>query len=254
MHLAVDMGNSEAKIALFDDDSLRRIAAISTDRFRDAESAERALRGALSQAGVAAESLLGSAAAVVVPERAAPLREALAAIHVGRDPLFVDRTIRMNIRLGYERPEELGADRIADAAAGYDRVGGAVVVVDLGTATTFNAVDARGVFLGGAIAAGVRTAVERLARRAARLFEAELRFPERAIGRSTEEALRSGALYGAAAMVDGMVERILEELGGGAAVGTGGFAAMICPRTRLVREWDEDLTLKGLRLLSRLNR
>jgi len=252
MRIAVDLGNSRTKVALFDENSFRRIGAFPSDRFGTPRAAEETLREALAAAS--AEGLEDSVAAAVVPESTEALREALAAFHPGREPLLVDHATPSGLRLGYERTEELGPDRIADAVAGRDRAGGAVVVVDLGTATTFNAVDREGVFLGGAIAPGVRTGAEGLARRGARLFETELLCPERAIGRSTEEAIRSGVLWGAAAMVDGMAARILEEMGGGSAVGTGGWAPLVCPRTSLVREWDVDLTLKGLRLLSLRNR
>ncbi|MFH1679366.1 MAG: type III pantothenate kinase, partial [Candidatus Eisenbacteria bacterium] len=145
-------------------------------------------------------------------------------------------------------------DRIADAVAGFAEARGAVVVVDLGTATTFNAVNSDGVFLGGAIAPGVRMGADALAGRAARLHRAELAFTERAIGRSTDESIRSGVLWGAASMIDGMVARIRDELGGGMVIATGGLSSLVAPRSRSIDRVDPLLSLKGLRLLYERNR
>ena len=203
---------------------------------------------------MAGEESGGSVFSSVVPALVPVATELLARL-AGGAPLVVGPEIDLGIRLAYERPADLGPDRIADAVAGWAAAkGGAVLVVDFGTATTFNAVTAEGVFLGGAIAAGLLTAAEAVARRGARLFEPDLRFPARVIGRSTEECLRSGALWGAAALVDGMIEKMKKEMGGACTIATGGLATFVAPRCAAVDLVDEDLTLKGLMLLYERNR
>jgi type III pantothenate kinase len=258
MRIAIDMGNTETAVALFDRERIAGVRRIKTARFlageRPAGLLEDALAGLRSEDPVTRDAAIeGSVVASVVPEAAPALLAALSGFHHG-EPLVVGPSIDLGIRIGYERPEELGPDRIADAVAGFAKAGGAVIVIDLGTATTFNAVTADGTFLGGAIAPGVRTGAEALGRAASRLFTPDLRLPERSIGRSTDEALRSGILWGAVEMVDGMADRMRKEMGGAAVLATGGLAPLVAPRSRVIESSDELLTLKGLKLLYERNR
>jgi type III pantothenate kinase len=152
--------------------------------------------------------------------------------------------------LAVEAPREVGADRYVDAFEGTVRYGAPLIVIDFGTATTFNCVNARGEFIGGAIAPGLRTSVEALVARAARLYRVELARPKEAIGRNTVTNLQSGAIYGYAGLVDGLVERMRAEMGGTARViATGGNAGLLADVARSIEQVDDHLRLEGLRRL-----
>jgi type III pantothenate kinase len=153
----------------------------------------------------------------------------------------------------YDNPREVGADRIADGVGAYDLYPGASIIVDMGTATVFDVVSAKGEYLGGAIAPGVAISLEALYRHAAALRSVELVLPRSVVGRSTAESIQSGVLYGFAAQVDGMVERILDELGEATVIGTGGLASLIAPITKRVRIVEPWLTLHGLRIVHERN-
>jgi type III pantothenate kinase len=153
----------------------------------------------------------------------------------------------------YENPREVGADRVADAVAAYDLYPGPSVVVDMGTATVFDVISANGEYLGGAIAPGVAISLEALYTHAAALRSVELVKPRSVIGRSTVESIQSGVLYGFAAQVDGIVDRILDELGEATIIGTGGLASLIAPHTKHVRIIEPWLTLHGLRIVHERN-
>jgi type III pantothenate kinase len=153
----------------------------------------------------------------------------------------------------YENPREVGADRVADAVAAYDLYPGPSVVVDMGTATVFDVISANGEYLGGAIAPGVAISLEALYTHAAALRSVELVKPRSVIGRSTVESIQSGVLYGFAAQVDGIVERIIDELGEATIIGTGGLASLIAPHTKHVRIIEPWLTLHGLRIVHERN-
>jgi type III pantothenate kinase len=154
----------------------------------------------------------------------------------------------------YENPREVGADRVADAVGAYDLYPGALIVVDLGTATVFDVISANGEYLGGAIAPGVAISLEALYTHAAALRSVELVRPRSVIGRSTVESIQSGVLYGFAAQVDGIIDRILDELGEATIIGTGGLASLIAPHTKHVRIIEPWLTLHGLRIVHERNR
>jgi type III pantothenate kinase len=153
----------------------------------------------------------------------------------------------------YDNPREVGADRIADAVGAYDLYPGASVIVDMGTATVFDVISAKGEYLGGAIAPGVAISLEALYSHASALRSVELVRPRSVIGRSTVESIQSGVLYGFAAQVDGVVERILEELGEATVIGTGGLAGLIAPNTKHVSIIEPWLTLHGLRIVHERN-
>ena len=153
----------------------------------------------------------------------------------------------------YENPREVGADRIANSVGAYDLYPGAAVVVDMGTATTFDAISAKGEYLGGAIAPGVAISLEALYTEASALRSVELIAPRSVIGRSTVESIQSGVLYGFAAQVDGVTQRILEELGEATVIATGGLAGLIAPHTKLVQYVEPWLTLHGLRIVHERN-
>jgi type III pantothenate kinase len=173
----------------------------------------------------------------------------------GREPLFVGPGVRTGVPILYENPHEVGADRIVNAVAAVARYGAPVVVLDFGTATTLDVVSARGEYLGGVIAPGLGISAEALFTRAARLSRVDLRRPARVIGRTTEESVQSGLFHGYAALVEGLIAKVLEELGAPAkVVATGGLAPVFDRALASLDAVDPDLTLHGLRLIWEKNR
>ncbi|NQW49561.1 MAG: type III pantothenate kinase, partial [Planctomycetes bacterium] len=174
--------------------------------------------------------------------------------YLGHEMLVVGPGFKTGMPLRYDNPREIGADRLVNAVAAYERTQGACIVVDFGTAITYDPVSAEGEYLGGIISPGVEISVEALASRAAKLPKVDLEPPRALIGKSTIEAIRSGVIYGFAAMVDGIVARLLEEMGEETAtIATGGLAHHIVPFTERIDEIDDLLTLEGLRILFERN-
>jgi type III pantothenate kinase len=170
-------------------------------------------------------------------------------------PLHVTAGIKTGLRILYDTPREVGADRVADAVAAIHHYGPPLIVVDLGTATVFDAINGDGEYLGGAISPGLGIASEALFRRAAKLYRVELDRPKSAIGRNTITAIQSGILFGYVGLIEGIVARMKTELGGDTKViGTGGYSAIIARETDAIDKVDPDLTLEGLRLIYELNR
>jgi len=169
----------------------------------------------------------------------------------GRSPLVVTHELPIGLSYKVPDPSTIGADRLVNMVATLQLYGGPAIVVDLGTATTFDALTARGVFLGGAIAPGIETSAEELYRRAARLARVELRRPPRAIGRNTEENIQAGVIFGAVGQVDGIVGRIRKEMGGKPRViATGGLAEIVARDSATIQKVDADLTLRGLKVIA----
>ncbi len=244
MFLALDLGNTHLKLGLFRGAALVRAWRLSSDPRRTADELALALGGLL---GRSARSVTGCAVASVVPALDPALREACVRLF-RRAPVVVDHRSRLGFTVGYQPPSDVGADRLADAAAALRLVGAPVIVADFGTALTINVVDRRRVYLGGAIAPGPALALESLFRRAARLPQVAAEAPRAAVGRSSGESLRSGAVFGAAALVDGLLERVFRELGERPPViATGGAAPLVVPHARLLKRIEPDLTLHGIR-------
>ncbi len=241
--IAVDVGNTETVIGRFTGAELEESWRV-TSKPATTDELRLALEGMLKTGAAGCASVLCS----VVPALTRPWAEALRTIS-GRDALEVVPG-NSPIPLHVTEPDSVGPDRIANALAGRVLHGAPCIVVDLGTATTFDCVSRQGAFVGGAIAPGMGTAADELFRRAARLSNIELRRPERAVGRTTAENLRVGVLWGYAGLVDALVRRMRSELGGRPKViATGGHAHMVAPECETVDLVDDGLTLKGLRLL-----
>jgi type III pantothenate kinase len=171
------------------------------------------------------------------------------------EPMVVTHEIKTGIKMRYDNPKEVGADRIVNAAAAYKLYGGPIIIVDFGTATTFCAVTKSGEYLGGAITPGVKISAEALFQRASKLPRVELAKPAKVIGADTISAMQSGIIYGYAGLVDGIVERMKKELSMEARViATGGLAELVSPETKTIQEIKPHLTLEGLRLLYEINR
>ncbi len=226
---------------------------IATVGDRTAHDYALVIAGLLQLDGYSLErDVSGVAVTSSVPVATAALRE-LASQRFSMPFVVLGPGVPSGIEIAYDNPKEVGADRVANAAGAFDRYGGPVIVVDLGTATTFDAITAKGEYLGGAIVPGVEISMDALFVHAAALRRVDLVSPERAIGRSTAESLQSGTVFGFAAQVDGLACRIEEELGGSTVVATGGLAPVIAPSSRRVDWVDPWLTLHGLHLIYELN-
>jgi type III pantothenate kinase len=254
MLLAIDVGNTNTVLGLYDGNELVHDFRIETAKGRTTDEYHVLLVSLLQLAGVDPGNVRATILASVVP----PLNE-LFVEAVDRafdhDVLVVGPGIKTGMPILYENPREVGADRIVNAVAAYERVRDAVIVVDFGTATTFDCISAKGEYLGGSIAPGVEISASALFSRAAKLPRAEIALPPKAIGRNTIHSMQSGIVYGYVGLVDGLVRRLREEMGAECSVlATGGLARLIEPQSETIDEVDEYLTLDGLRLLYERNR
>jgi type III pantothenate kinase len=251
--LAIDVGNTHTTAAVYQGADLLHDWRVSTVRGATADELAVQHEGILNLRGGSLTALDGMVVASVVPTLTSGYQE-LAARYLDRPALVLGPGVRTGMPIDIDNPHELGADRIANAVAAYQRYGGPCLVVDFGTATNFDAVSAEGAYVGGAIAPGVEISATALTDRAARLVKVDLVPPARAIGKSTVECLQSGIVFGTVAMVDGMVVRLRAELGGDAIViATGGLAGLIGQFSAEIDEHDPLLTLEGLRLVHELN-
>ncbi len=253
MLLAMDVGNTHTTIGVFRDGEILRRFRLTTARNRTVDELGLLLRQLCQWSQIAAEEISGVIVGSVVPPLDGALRAAVAT-YLHAEPLFVAPGIRSGMPLRVETPHELGADRLCNAVAAFAEYGGPCVVVDFGTATTWDVVSAHGEFLGGVIAPGLEIAAEALFSRAAKLPRVELAAPPRAIGKATVDSMQAGLVFGYVGLVEGLTQRVLGELGSGTVVATGGLASVIGRHTDIFTAVDEDLTLKGLRLLWEKNR
>jgi type III pantothenate kinase len=243
--LAIDAGNSNVKFAVFDGDKLVGQWRLSTNTARTDKQYFTLLRD-LIQLGANLEAIV---VASVVPSLNATLAH-FAEEYFKLTPVFVNHATNTGVRIRYDSPADLGADRIVDAVAAIEKYGAPCIVVDFGTATTFNAINAAGEFIGGAISPGMMTCSEALIARTAKLPRDAFVRPEKVIGSSTVSAIQSGLYHGYAGLVDGVLERMIEEMGATPRViATGGLASAVAAASRFIQEVDDTLTLEGLRLV-----
>src|SRR5262245_35966829 len=249
MLLVIDVGNTNTKIGVFDGDRLLVSWTLTTRREQTADEYGVFAGTLLGTRGLKPGDIEGVAISNVVP----PVQQALermAEQYFGATAFSVEPGLNTPVTLAVESPREVGPDRIVAVVAAQARYGAPLIVVDLGTATRFDCLNARGEFIGGAIAPGIAVAVDALLNRAARLFRVELVRPKEAIGRSTVTNIQSGVVYGYAGLVDGLVERMKTEMGGSPRViATGGLAPLIADVARTIDHVDADLKLHGLRLI-----
>jgi type III pantothenate kinase len=255
MLLAIDVGNTTITVGLFEGETLRATWRIATEHQRLADEYAVILLALLNAEGVRPEDVQHVAMASGVPDLV-PVFEGLCRDRLGADALVVGTGTRTGVKILYDSPRDVGADRVADVVAATKRYGPPpLIIVDLGTGLVFDAVSKDGDYLGGAIAPGVHVAAEALYERAAKLYPVELSAPPAAIGKNTIGAVQSGLMFGYVALIEGMVARFQAELGGGAKViGTGGWAGLFAKETKVFDVVDPDLTLHGLRLIYELNR
>jgi type III pantothenate kinase len=251
--LAIDVGNTQTVVGLYDGERLADHWRTASVRSQTADELAVELHGLLAVRGRSFADVTATVASSGVPQLAGALRQ-VARDHFGHEALLIAPGVRTGLELRVDSPHEVGADRVANSVAALAIQPGPLVVVDFGTAINFDAVSADGAFLGGAIAPGLEVAVSALGERAARLFTVELRAPEHAIGRNTAENMQSGAIFGYAGLVDGLVRRFAVELGGTVAViATGGLAPVVAPHCETIQRVEPWLTLEGLRLIWELN-
>ena len=253
MLLAVDVGNTNISYGVLEGGKLLHHFRTESARQRTADEFAVQIRQMMGLYGVDPAAITHAILASVVPV----LTDTMIAFvkrAFGIDPLVVGPGMKSGMPILYEDPREVGADRIVNAVAGYDWAKGAVIVVDFGTATTFDCVSKKGEYLGGVIVPGVQISADALFSRAARLHRVELALPPKAIGRNPTQSMQSGIIYGYAGLVDGLCARLSKELGDGTRViATGGLASLIGKQTEAIEQVDQDLTLTGLRLIHERN-
>lgn len=253
MLLAVDLGNTNVVLGLYEGEKLVQTFRVATVRSRTEDEYAVLLQQLFSLRQLSFHSVSAAIIASVVPQLTDVMVSAIRQA-VGREPMIVGPGLKTGMPVLYDNPHDVGADRIVDAVAAYARFGSGVIVVDFGTATTFNCVSPKGEYLGGVIVPGVKVSLEGLLQSAAKLRPVELTAPPRVMGRNTTHALQSGVIHGYAAMVDGLVERLLEELGFPCRIiATGGLSSLIGKHTKRIDELDLNLTLEGLRILYERN-
>ncbi len=254
MLLCIDVGNTNITLGLYDAETLGPRWRLATDHERMPDEFILQILGLLAHAGIEREDLSGAAIASVVPPLTARWVE-VCRKGLNLDPLVVDGTVETGVRILYDDPTVVGADRVVDAVAAFRLYGGPACVVDFGTATTFDAISSDGDYLGGAIAPGIGIASQALFQRAAMLPRVELARPPSAIGRNTAHSMQSGLLFGYVSLVEGMVARFRLELGAHTKViGTGGLAEIIARETDVLQILAPWLTLDGLRMVYEMNR
>jgi len=253
MLLVIDVGNTNVTLGLYEGDKLNPHWRLATDHNRMPDEYGLQLLGLLQNAGKSIKDLTGISLASVVPPLTQRVVQACRE-YLKQEPLVVDTGIKTGIKIRYEDPKAVGADRVCDAVATLKLYGGPACIVDFGTATTFNALTKDGEYLGGAITAGINLAADALFTHAAKLQRIDLQRPPSVIGRNTVHAMQSGLLFGYVSMVEGMVARFKSELGSDMkVVATGGLAESIAQETKVIDVLAPWLTLDGLRFIWELN-
>ncbi len=258
MLLAIDVGNTNIVLGVFEGAQLRATWRLLTLRERTADEVGFMVVGLIGHEHIDLAAIDQVVLASVVPPLT-PIMIGMVKRYFGRDPLVVDPRTNAGMPILYERPSEVGADRIANSIAAYEQYGRVrgepLIVADLGTATTFDAITVKGEYLGGVICPGPQIAADALFQRAARLPRVDVQKPKTVVGRTTVHAIEAGLFYGYLGMVEGLVRRISDELGGRPiSIATGGLAPLIVPETTVFHAVEPDITLQGLRIIWERNR
>lgn len=248
MLMVLDVGNTNTVLGVYRQEELLHNWRLVTERDRTADEWGILLRTLFSLSEISTGAISAIVISCVVPP-ACPALEEMALRYYGIQPFFIDPTMDIGMPVRYHPPEDVGADRVVNAVAAYEQFGGPAIVVDFGTATTFDAISDHGEYLGGVIAPGIGISAEALFLKAARLPRVEIRQPRRIIGDSTVASIQSGLYWGYAGLVDGVLRRMKEELDEAHVVSTGGLAELISPACEEIDSVDKNLTLEGMRLI-----
>ena len=251
--LAVDVGNTNVVLGIYDlskgpDSPLVCSWRLATSRERTVDEYGVSALALMRHQGIEASQIKHVAISCVVPPLH-PILMSLASIYFGVEAFYVEPGVKTGVKVLIDNPAELGADRLVNAVAAIEAYGAPIIVVDFGTATTFDVVNAKREYLGGLICPGLKISADALFQRASRLPRVEVAEPDRLVGRNTVQAMQAGIFYGYVGMVDGILERLLAECPEAKVVSTGGLAKVIGPHTRAIRLEAPDLTLDGLRIL-----
>lgn len=249
MLLVIDVGNTNTSLGVYKNADLLAHWRLTTNPARTVDEYGVHSRNLFALAQMDFKAIDAIAIASVVPPLNYTLRR-MAEVYFHLTPLFVDHTLNTGLKILYQPASDVGADRIVDAVAAIEKYGAPCIVVDFGTATTFNAINAQSEYLGGVITPGIMISSEALFARTAKLPRVDIRRPEKVVGSSTVEAMQSGLYYGYAGLVDGVLQRMMEELGEKPRViATGGLAPLIATASKFIEKVDDTLTLEGLRLV-----
>lgn len=249
MLLVIDVGNTNTSLGVYEGEQLVAHWRLTTARARTVDEYGVHARNLFALAGLNFQAITAIAIASVVPPLNYTLKR-MAEVYFHLTPLFIDHSTETGMRILYDPPSDVGADRIVDAVAAIKKYGAPCIVVDFGTATTFDAVNAEGHYLGGVITPGITISADALFERAARLPRVEIKRPQSVVGSSTVNSMQSGLYYGYVGLVDGILRRMRDELGSDVRIiATGGLAPLIATGSELIAVVDETLTLEGLRLI-----
>lgn len=249
MLLAIDIGNTNTSLGVFDGVDLVAHWRLTTERARTGDEWGVLARNLFALSSLDVKSINAIAIASVVPPLNFTINR-VAEVYFGLTPLFVDHTVDTGVPILYQPPSDVGADRIVDAVAALHKYQAPCIVVDFGTATTFDAINSKGEYLGGVISPGITISADALFQRAAKLPRVEIKRPRTVIGPATVEAMQSGLYHGYIGLVDGILKKMIAELGGSVRViATGGLAPLIAKGSAFIQEVDQTLTLEGLRLV-----
>lgn len=253
MLLVVDIGNTNTVLGVYRGEELVHHWRLATSHSRTSDEYAVLLRQLFEMASIGMHDVHGCIIACVVPPMLSTFVR-MAENYFGMTPMVVGPGIKTGMPILYENPREVGADRVVNAVAAYARYNGACIVVDLGTATTFDAISKKGEYMGGAIVPGVTISAEALFQRASKLPRVDIAAPPRVVGRNTVHSMQSGILFGYVSLIDGMVRRIVAEYGEPMnVIATGGLSGLFAEHSELIDDFDPDLTLTGLRILYERN-
>ncbi len=255
MLLVFDVGNTNMVLGVYKDNKLACNFRIGTDKSKTSDEYGVIIRQLFEYEGILLKDIDDVIISSVVPEVMHSL-ENFSIKYCLKEPMIVGPGIKTGINIKYENPQQVGADRIVNAVAGFEKYGGPLILIDFGTATTFCAVSEKGEYLGGAISPGIKISCDALFQKASKLHQVEIIKPKAAIGKNTTWAMQSGIVFGYAGLVDNIVIMMKQELGAETAVvvATGGLASLICAETKTVKIVDKFLTLEGLRIIYERNR